>query len=480
MGLFDRPAEGGAIEALRTEPAIEGLTSQLQELPPADWRYAIEGLWQVRLLAEEDLHSPDTLDCHPLVREHFGEKLQQSNPDAWREAHSRLYEYYKSQAPELPDTLEEMMPLFAAMAHGCQASRHQEALMEVYWRRVARGGEFFTTKKLGAFGADLAALSGFFDPPWHRPIGGLTEHDGALVLNWAGAYLWTLGRLMEAAQPMRGSLEARIAQENWEEAARDASNLSQIYLTSGDVAQALTTARQSVDLADRSGECARRMVSGATLADALHQAGRLAEAEDLFRQAEEMQEEHQPQLLLLYSLRGFQYCDLLLDQGQVQEVRRRAGQTLEWAMQYLQSGGSLLWIALDHLSLGRAHLLQAQQGETGDFSQAAAHLSQAVDGLRRAGTQHELPRGLLARAELRRITGALDRARADLEEALSIATRGGMRLHEADCHLESARLHLASGDQEAARESLAKAKAMIKDMGYHRRDGEVAELEEML
>jgi hypothetical protein len=80
----------------------------------------------------------------------------------------------------------------------------------------------------------------------------------------------------------------------------------------------------------------------------------------------------------------------------------------------------------------------------------------------------------------RQAPGSPDRARADLEEALSIATRGGMRLHEADCHLEYARLHLACGEKEKARQSLAKAKQMIEDMGYHRRDGEVAELEGML
>ena len=87
---------------------------------------------------------------------------------------------------------------------------------------------------------------------------------------------------------------------------------------------------------------------------------------------------------------------------------------------------------------------------------------------------------MLARAELRRVTGALERARADLEEALSIATRGGMRLHEADCHLEYAWLHLACGDKEKARESLAQARGMVEEIGYHRRDGEVAELEAQL
>jgi tetratricopeptide (TPR) repeat protein len=175
-------------------------------------------------------------------------------------------------------------------------------------------------------------------------------------------------------------------------------------------------------------------------------------------------------------------------------VLRRAEQTLEWYGQ--ASGASLLDIPLDHLSLGRAHLLQAQREGTedpssslrtgpstalrGGLTQAATHLDRAVDSLRQAGHQDELPRGLLARAALHRAQGQFARAQRDLEEALTIATRGGMRLHEADCHLESARLYLARGEQEQARESLSKARAMVEEMGYHRRDGEVAALEELL
>ena len=476
MGLFDRPAGGGAIEALRAEPAIPGLTSELQDLSHQDWRYAVENLRAARLLAQEDPYQPDTLDCHPLVREHFGGKLQESHPDAWKEAHSRLYEYYQSQAKEYPNTIEEMAPLFAAVAHGCQAGRHQEALDEVYWRRIRRGEEAFSVHKLGAFGADLAALSGFFAPPWRQPVAALSERYKGAVLNWAGFRLRALGRLAEAAQPTQASLEAAIAQEAWIDAAKAAGNLSELWLTSGDLAQAPATAQQSVDLADRSGDAFWRMGTRTQLASALHQAGRLAEAEAAFREAEEMQKEMQPEYPLLYSHRGFQYCDLLLSQGKYQEVQNRVKKLFEWRT----PSDPLLDIALENLSLGRAHLLQAQQEGSHDFVQAAAYLDQAMDGLRQAGQQDELPRGLLARAELRRVKGSLDRARADLDEALSIATRGGMRLHEADCHLEYARLHLACGEQEKAQESLAKAKEMIEDMGYHRRDGEMAELEEML
>jgi tetratricopeptide (TPR) repeat protein len=490
LGLFDRPAKAEEMAALRAAPPIPNLTQYIQGLSEAGWLHVLHQLRRARLVAPQSEHQPDTLDAHPLVREHFGQQLRQEHPEAWREGNNRLYEHLKAVTPELPDTIEELVPLYAAVAHGCQAGRYQEALIEVYWRRILRENEHFSWKKLGSFGADLAALSGLFDPPWRQPVAELTEYDRGFVLHQVGLYLRALGRLAEAAQPMQAGLEAAIAQEDWENAARDAGSLSELYLTSGDLAQALAYAQQSVDMADRSGDAFMRMANRTALADGLHQAGRLAEAEAAFREAEEMQKARQPQLPLLYSLGGFRYCDLLLGQGKYREVQSRAGQTLEWAKQY---GLSILTIVLNHLSLGRAHLLQARQEGTGPsaefipseveglsaslFSQATTHLERAVDGLRQAGEQEFIALGLLARAELRRATGSLDRARTDLEEALSIATRGGMRLHEADCHLEYARLHLACGEQEKARESLAKAKGMVEEMGYHRRDGEVAELE---
>ncbi len=477
MGLFDRPAEGGAIEALRAKPAIPGLTSELQGLSHEDWQYAVEDLRAARLLAGEDPHQPDTLDCHPLVREHFGGKLQESHPDAWQEAHSRLYEYYKSQAPEFPDTLEEMAPLFAAVAHGCQAGRHQEALNEIYRRRIRRGPEAFSWKMLGAFSADLAVLSGFFDPLWNRSVASLPQDDRRFVLSVASFHLWKLGRLAEAIQPMQAGLEAHIEQKDWFHAARTAGNLSELYLIQGLPTKASVYAQQSKKLADLSNDEFERMRQSCIMANLLHQEGRLSESKELFQEIEKIQKDRERKFPLLYSDLGFKYCDLLLDLEEYQEVQNRAAKTLEWAK---QKGLSLIAIARDQLSLGQALLLQLLEEGTDDFTKATTCLDHAVDGLRKAGHQEFIVLGLLARMELRRVMGSLDRARTDLEEALSIATRGGMRLYEADCHLEYARLHLACGEKEKARQSLAQAKEMIEEMGYHRRDGEVAELEEIM
>ena len=511
VGLFDRPAEAAALAALRAEPPIPLLTDELDAGGEKCWKQALARLRRAHLLAADD---GTGLDTHPLVRAYFGERLLAERPEAWRAGHERLYVYYKQAAPELPETLEAMLPLYAAVVHGCRAGRVQEAAAEVYWRRILRGAEFFSTQKLGAFGDELTALAGFSDRPWDRPSAQLTAAAQAWILNEAGFVLRALGRLPEAVQPMRASLHACIQLEDWKDAARGAGNLSELTLTLGEVASAVQAGEESVELADRSGDAFWRMADRTTLGDALHHAGRWEESAASFREAEAMQAEMQPQYPRLYSLQGYQYCDLLLamaepedgsgldgvwappvgqalpaDPGLVgrhslpyktacEAVRERASQTLEWVT---RADVDILSIVLDHLSLGRAHLgLALTSGASPDFTEAAVYLDRAVDGLRQSGTEHNLPWGLLARAALRRLRGCPDDAACDLREAQEIAERGHMRLHEADVYLEWTRLILQTGDRDAASRHLARARELVRTTGYGRREREVSYLERRL
>ena len=75
VGLFDRPASGDCLKALRAKPVIGGLTDALIGLSDDQWRRAVVRLREVRLLAPFDPSDPEGLDAHPLVREWFGERL---------------------------------------------------------------------------------------------------------------------------------------------------------------------------------------------------------------------------------------------------------------------------------------------------------------------------------------------------------------------------------------------------------------------
>ena len=152
----------------------------------------------------------------------------------------------------------------------------------------------------------------------------------------------------------------------------------------------------------------------------------------------------------------------------------------------------LLTIALDHLSLGRAALYEAILRDsyfrhpTSDFF----HIDTAVDGLRRAGAQEFIVRGLLTRAWLGFLTGVRtsstsstrtgpESAQSDLDEAWEIAERGPMPLFLADIHLHRARLFFREANYpwDSPQRDLAEARRLIEKCGYWRRKEELEDAE---
>ena len=474
LGLFDHPIEQSVLEVLQEEQ-IPQLTEGIK---PNAWSSAIATLRdEHHLLAQANDPQDEQLDCHPLIRAYFAYRLKGQSPDAWQAAHTKLYGYYKNlPSKEQPDTLDEMQPLFRAVAHGCAADLYQQALYEVYWLRIQRSGEGYLTKQLGAFSDDLATLAHFFDSPWQTPAPSLPSNYQAVTLNWTGFSLRALGRLREAQQPMQAGEVMQEQQKDWKNAASAASNLSELQLTLGEVGVAVDSGKRSVEHADRSNDLFQRMARRTTHADALHQYGDQDAALKLFQEAEALQQQLQPESPQLYSLWGFRYCDLLLALGESSQVLQRAEYALDLSTKFLGKGLALLDIALDHISLGRAHLHQQQ------LPAAQQHLDQAVDSLRAAGQQDDLPRGLLARAELYRQQGDYGKAEKDLQEVFEIAERGEMRLHLCDYHLAMAKLLQTRTDQAldqnqpAITHHLQTAKEIIDQTHYHRRLPELKQL----
>ena len=427
LGLFDRPADPGALRVLRT-------------MSDDDWAIALDNLADARLIEFSD---PDGfIDCHPLVREHFAEEYCVADPGAFRAAHSLLCEYYSKQAPYQPDTLDAMQPLLHAVIHGCRAGEHLR-MLDVYQARIQRYGAFLR-RMHGATGTDLSLLGNFFESPWKKPISELSAAKWSYVATNASYALRALGRLAEAVE----TLEACTTNSPIR-----AGSLSEVHLTLGNVTEAVAAARSSVDLADFVKDAYLMMASRTTLAHALHQSGDLTEAPNLFAEAENIQAIRQSEFPLLSSVFGYRYCEFLRTQGRVGNAIGHASQTVRWVQE-----GPLLDLALDHLTLG--------------------HLDEAVNCLRRAGTLDHLPRGLLARAAHYREIQDWEKAQHDLEEVRILATRCGMRLFLTDYHLEQARLILAQdpSNKAGARLHFEKAKQLIEDTGYHRRDKERDEL----
>lgn len=468
LGLFDRPATGPELEALRQSPPTPGLNRHLQS---ADYSQTLARLRAVRLLAPPNLHEPETLDSHPLIREHLGESLHDTRPDSWKTGHNVLYEHLTSTSEYQPDGLEELSPLYAALTHGCAAGREREALNLVYFQRISRENESFVTHKLGAFAADLAGLASFFEVRWHKPLPTLPEDDQSWVLGQTGFNLRALGRLAAAPQPMLAALANEVRQENWLRAAAAAGNLAELETGRGELSSALDYATQGVEHADRSRLPEQQVMKRARLADVLFQLGRVEEAEALFREAERILTGGKPSPHKLYSLWGYLFCELLLEVGKVEEAETRALYALELVGRF---DTPLLDQAVAHLSMGRLHLVQR------DYPESKPFLRRAVELLRLAGQSDYLPRGLVANAEFHLGTADFERSHKVLDDSLTLCLRAGLRLFEADTWLGLGRLNLRTGELRQAGESLGRARAIIEQTGYGRRREELAELEAQL
>src|SRR5947208_6045470 len=177
LGLFDRPADADCLQALRNRPATRGLTDRVAGLSDVQWSRVLARLERLRLIQTREIDSQwRFVDAHPLVREYFAKQLREKNPDAWRAAHRRLYEHLCATTPDKPQpTLEDLQPLYEAVAHGCQAGLQQEAVENVYYGRILRQNEHYSWKRLGAFGSDLGAVACFFEQPWNRLSSSLNE-----------------------------------------------------------------------------------------------------------------------------------------------------------------------------------------------------------------------------------------------------------------------------------------------------------------
>ncbi|MFC1715466.1 tetratricopeptide repeat protein [Candidatus Poribacteria bacterium] len=323
MGLFDRPAEGGAIEAVRAEPVIDGLTSELK-LSHADWQFALSSLREARLLSPKDpkilfsmglelredlengnfserlrqqftnnniplpqniitihvkagqemwtIHDgsgstlyvikkeddslntydpnkPDSLDCHPLIREHFGEKLKECNPKVWKEAHRRLYGYFKSQADCTNLSIDEWRSLlFQEFHHTCEAGCYNRAYNILYSREIDELIIRKTLHNLGHFALLLSMagelIAAFENGAWTAGLGRKFE-----LFILSGSAHRKQGNTKDAKKAYRSAICLVKSKENMLKKHVDGLlHLADVYYHMGDFSEEMKTLDEAARL----------------------------------------------------------------------------------------------------------------------------------------------------------------------------------------------------------------------------------------
>ncbi|MGQ4481583.1 phosphorylase family protein [Streptomyces sp. SAS_276] len=520
IGLFDRPAPYSAMAAVLADTELGTVAPGLGEVGSAEWDRCVAELRRMGLLSSETAGLPGTLDAHPLIREHFRDRLQDTPNDLWKAGNRALYAYYLRRAPELPSTAADMNLLYAAVNHGCAIGLHQEVFDTVLLPRVWRGPRAsYSTRILGMTGSEIVALSNYFwMPRWtelRRQDPPLSQQARLMVMTNAGLRLRQLGRLDDARDScgavfhhdssadepavlpdisLSGDDPAVMA-----DAAFTAALYCELLVIAGQLQtpapgahdSARSSADRAIAFADLCGDPYFKMYSRSCLAEVYFMAGKIRRARDLFTEAEAIAAEQAAKPPFLYSQNLYRYGYFAIETGGAATLLANAEHDPGWGLNGDDS--SQLSRAIRRLVLGAARRSLVEQGalDREQLATAGAQVDDAIVDLRGVGYTDYIVRGLLERAHLLRIRGnpedyasALD----DLDEALIETTRGSMKLLTADVYLQQAACHLSAWpsmtfDQRPAMrthlaDTLTEADQRVWDLGYGRRDTMLDELKQ--
>lgn len=526
IGLFDRPAEGEAIEALLARP-IEGLAEELRDATALSWKLAIDRLRKLKLLLPEVI--PGEIDAHPLVREYFGSQLKRSNPEAYREANRRLYEHYKLR--EIPHYFRNPVRYgflaFAARqkrAPGWRdalcAGRYPNYMVPPTLRGIP-GDEL--KRMLAEIGPEdfNAALSRAMPNTIKdmEPLFASVSHGCAAGMYNAAFYEVYFARIMRGdewfATGQLGAFGADLSvltnffTEPFKLPAPGLHPADESVIIGNAAFRLRALGRLSEALAPQH-EALRRSVAAenwhhssvhAGNLSQLRQAtghikGAIAAARDAVEYADRMPDHHHKAMFQRISKRAI-LGDALHQSGALEEAgatfyeaeilqaKTHRDRPLLFAhsgalyCDYLLSCGrqaevkvraekALTWgHALEYGVLTSAFDNLSIGRATlalKDLQSASQHADCAIEEFHASGSSDDIPLGYVARASLHRQLGRASLAEADLDEAQDIADRCDMKLLQIDIALERARLALPASASEAVVDGAERATIHIESV----------------
>jgi len=508
LGLFDRPAPSHSLTALQRDPPIPGLTESLVGISEAQLNVALTRLEAAKLLTvvRDAAGRLISLDAHPLVREYFGCQLRTQDSAAWRAAHRRLYDHLSASTME-PDqpTLEDLQPLYQAVAHGCSADAHVQAYSDVFYSRILRRDEFYSVMHLGAVQSDISAMAGFFSslqiPSSLKEIGDINK---ACLLKHLGYCLRASGQLDESVKFLQIAFEQYLKCDLLPEAASTLGVLCFAQILLGQLKDALKTADMEASIAERTGCDWVQITAHSRLAEvksymgmypdcsahydtAFNKFGSGTLAIPAIRAYFENLEKNEARGAIIGALT--RRCGFCIASGQFEEAITWA----ETVKRLLERGPrrfrSEVHSGLMCLFTGQAQMEIAQQvvpetmSSNKAMQRAQVCLEDAVIRFQNGSRQNEIPGALLSLVKLAFLREktlpknevVLQKDR--LDEAWQIAERGPMRLQMADIHLHRARFFFPEKDYpwKSPQDDLAAAEKLINECGYHRRDEELAD-----
>jgi len=435
------------------------MNQALREMNVFSFKRMVDNLVDRRFISRD---RDRTYATHPLIKNYFDSIFEKEDKKL---CHKRIYEYIGEYAPERPETIEEMQPLFEQVEHGCAAGLYDEVFLEVYLEKIYRREERLIIHKLGAWETNLSLAKTFF------PEGDISQMplvskkaDQSFLLNEAGLALLATGRPKEAEEIYKRKLDMNIKERQWEPASRGYRNLADLQFRIGELESGLESAKKALEMAEKAKSERDIKNSKVFLALILHLLGRDEEADEEFRHANEL--EGQISGERTYSHRGINYATFLISMERIDEAYELTRQNLE----ICQRNNWQNSISRCYRCLGTIERIK------GDYKEAEAHLKNALKIAWQIGVPDLEIESLLESARLNLDTQEYEDAIGDAEQVMRICERTGFRFYEPGVEIVLAKAYLAQKEFEKAETFANSAYEKAIGMKYRWAEGDAAHL----
>ena len=434
FSLFRRAVREKDFEGVFRAEMETGMNQVLRDISEFKFKRMVDNLVDRRLISRDQEINYAT---HPLIKSYFESIFDQEDKKL---CHKCIYRYIGEYAPERPETLEQMQPLFEQVYHGCAAGLYDKAFSDVYWGKIYRGREFFIYHNLGAWDTNLSLAKTFF------PEGDLSQmplvserSDQSWLLNEAGLALKTTGRPKEAEEPILTGVKMDIEAKDWENASVGYRNLADLEFRIGELESGLDSAKKALEISNEAKSYEFGIwVSKVYFGWILYLSGKTEEAEKEFRQADEICIKVEGNRLRC--LAGVLYGYFLISMERIDEAFELIQQNLELCQRNNLSND----ISRCNRCLGAIERVK------GNYKEAEIHLQNAFEIARKVGRPDLEVEALIERGRLSLDIGNEEDAIGDARHVLKICGRTGFRFYEPEAEIILGKAYLAQKKYEQA------------------------------
>ena len=454
FSLFRRAVRADNFEGVFRSKMETSLNQVLRDMPEFSFIRMKDNLCDRRLISKGQ---DDTYTTHPLIKGYFESIM---NEDDKKACHRKIYEYIGTFAPGKPETLEEMEPLFEQVYHGCAANLYDEAYHTVYRQKIMRGDERFLVNNLGAWGTNINVIRNFFqesDPDKAPFVSKIKEKS--YLINEAGLSMMAMGigRPEDVERLFKKSIKLDISQRDWAFAATSFINLVSLQIVTGNLQVAKKNSKKAIQFSIKGKHLGYELHSTVRLAYTLCLLGDIKKASVEFERVKELQKKADPSAKYICNVGSIRYAEFLLRQKKLEEAFGVTKESLELSEDY--KWADLIFLCYQLL----ASIFLYQK----NFEDAEKNSEIAMECARRTGRQDKEVVSLIALARIRSEQGLHQEAKSIIENALQICQGCGYKLHEPEGKIVLAKVYLALGDIDRAKEFANSAYKEADQMNYH-------------